>query len=165
MGGIAATLTGLLTQRPVQVSYSFKDLTGVLVHPLMASAFPIVGGNIGNGALTIRMLTERTEHDVAADGVVMPSYIAGKNAEVTIEMQQTSELHHSLLDLFNSVELAADNGDVSQWAAITMSLRTTLDGSGHFLSGGSFLKIPDKPYAARGQMVVWTLRFANAINQ
>jgi hypothetical protein len=165
MGGALATLTGLLTQKPVQTTYSFKDLTGVLVNPLMAAAFPIVGGNIGVGEINIRMDTVRTEHEVAADGVVMPSYIAGNNATVTLQMQQTSELHHSLLALYNSLVVAADGGDISNWAATVLSLRTILDGSGHFLSGVSFEKIPDKPYAARGQMVTWTLKAASCINQ
>jgi hypothetical protein len=159
------TLVGLLTQKPVQTTYSFKDLTGVLVNPVLAAAFQLVGGNIGTGQISVRMLTARTEHEVAADGVVMPSYIAGDNAEVTIEVQQTSSLHHALLDLYNALLVAANGGDVSNWAGTTISLRTALDGSGHYLSGVSFQKIPDKPYAARGQNVTWTLMAANCVNQ
>lgn len=150
---------------PVGTTYSFKDLTGVLDNPLLPSPFQIAGGNIGIGRITIRMVTQRTEHDTAADGVVMPSYVPGASAEVTIEMQQTSDLHHQLVSLYNLLTTAADGGDVSSWAATVLSLRTVLDGSGHFMSGISFQKLPDKPYEAKGQNVSWVLLCANAINQ
>lgn len=150
---------------PVQTTYSFKDLTGVLSNPLMGEPLQLVGGNIGLGTLTVRMLTTRTEHEVGTDGVVLASYVAGANAEVTIEVQQTSDLHHALLDLYNLLTTAADGGDISNWLSTIISLRTILDGSGHFLSGVSFQKIPDKPYAAKGQNVTWTLMAASAVNQ
>lgn len=150
---------------PVQTTYSFKDLTGVIDNTDLPSPFQIAGGNIGVGRLTIRMVTQRTEHDTAADGVVMPSYIPGASAEVTIEMQQTSALHHLLLSLYNQLVTEADVGDVGNWAGTTLSLRTILDGSGHYLSGVSFQKIPDKPYEAKGQNVSWILMAANCVNQ
>jgi len=165
MGGILSTALGLLGQKAVQTTYSFKDLVGTLINPVLAADIPIVGGNIGSGTLTIRMLTERTTHHVAADGVVMPTYKAGDNGEVTIEMQQTSSLHHALVDLFNALLTEANNGDVSNWAATTISLRTMYDASGHYCSGVSFQKIPDKPYAADGQNVTWVLMCASVINQ
>jgi hypothetical protein len=124
-----------------------------------------VGGNIGNGDITIRMLTERTAQDVGNDGVVMPSYVAGQNAEVTVSMQQTSQLHKQFLALINLLTTAADGGDVSGWAGTTMSLRTILDGSGHNLTGVTFQKIPDKSYAAHGQKLVWVLLACSAVNQ
>lgn len=146
-------------------TYAFKDLVGVLSNPLFPAPVPIAGGNIGIGQITIRMLTQRTEHDVAADGVVMPSYVSGANAEVTVEMQQTSGLHHTFLDLYNLLETAAQLGDVSQWASTSLSLRTILDGSGHILSGVSFQKVADKPYTARGGKVTWVLMAADAVNE
>jgi Protein of unknown function (DUF3277) len=158
MGGFLAT--------PVGTTYAFKDLTGVLNNPVALDApIQLVGGNIGLGELSIRMLTQRTEHEVGTDGVVMPSYVAGQNAELTIQVQQTSPLHHALLDLYNTLTSLADNGDVSGWASTTISLRTILDGSGHFLAGVSFQKIPDKPYAAKGQNVTWVLMAASCVNQ
>lgn len=149
----------------VQTTYSFKDLVGVLNNPLLATPLQLVGGGIGLGTLTIRMITQRTEHEVGTDGVVMPSYIAGSNAELTIEIQQTSFLHHALLGLYNTLRTAADSGSVSAWASTTISLRTILDGAGHYLTGVSFQKIPDKPYAAKGQNVTWILMAAHAENQ
>lgn len=149
----------------VQTTYSFKDLTGVLTNPLLGAPLQLVGGNIGLGTLTIRMLTQRTEFETGTDGVVLPSYVAGDSAEITIEVQQTSALHHALLDLWNLLTTAASGGDVSNSFSTFIRLRTILDGSVHTLSGVGFQKTPDKPYAAKGQNVTWTLMAASAVNQ
>lgn len=146
-------------------TYSFKDLTGVLSNPLLGTPIQLVGGNIGLGEITIRMLTERTDLLTGTDGVVMVTYVPGSSGEVTIQMQQTSQLHHDLLDLYNTLQAAADEGDVSNWAATVINLRTILDGSGHLLSGVGFQKITDKPYAARGQNVTWTFLAADVVQQ
>ena len=138
-------------------TYSFKDLVGTLSNPVFGVSFPLTGGNIGMGRVTITMSTERTAHDVAADGTVMPSYAAGDNGTASLEIQQTSALHHQLLDLYNQAKTAADNDDVSGWAATSISFRTLLDGSTHVLSGVSFGKIPDKPYEAHGTKLTWNL--------
>jgi Bacteriophage KPP10, Structural protein ORF10 len=145
-------------------TYSFKDLVGALTNPIFGVAFPLSGGNLGFGALTITMATERTTHDVAADGTVMPSYVAGDNGDVAVEVQQTSPLHHLLLSLYNQCVTAANNDDVSGWASTTIAFRTLLDGSTHIASGISFAKIPDKPYQASGQKITWRLMAANIIN-
>jgi Protein of unknown function (DUF3277) len=149
----------------VNATYSFKDLVGVLSNPVLPAPYQIVGGNIGNGQITIRMLTQRTEHEVGTDGTVMPSYISGSNGEITIEVQQTSALHHALLDLYNLLATAADNDQLANWAATVINLRTVLDASTHILSGVSFQKIADKPYAAKGQHISWVLMAANIVNQ
>jgi hypothetical protein len=145
-------------------TYSFKDLVGVLVNSVFGVSIPLTGGNIGLGQVTITMTTERTTHDVAADSTVMPSYVAGDNGTVDLEVQQTSTLHHALLDLYNLCVLAANADDVLGWAATTISFRTILDGANHVLTGVSFAKIPDKPYQASGQKVRWSLMAANVVN-
>lgn len=149
----------------VQTTYSFKDLAGVLSNPVLGSPVQLAGGNIGIGQISIRMLTQRTEHNVAADGAVMPSYVAGKNAEVVIEVQQTSELHHVLLGLYNLAETLAESSDLAAWANSAITFRTLLDGALHIFRGVSFQKIGDKAYQQHGQNVTWTLMAAEATNQ
>jgi len=149
----------------VGTTYSFKDLVGALTNTVFGVSFSLSGGNVGFGSLTIVMQTARTAHDVAADGTVMPSYIAGDNGELTIELQQTSVLHHQLLNLYNLCVAAANNDDVSGWASTALAFRTLLDGSTHIATGVSFDKVPDKPYHASGQKVTWKLMAANIINQ
>jgi hypothetical protein len=122
---------------------------------------PLTGGNIGLGGITIRMTTSRTVHDVAADGTVMPSYVAGANGEVDIEVQETSILHKALLTLYNALVLQADLDDILGWAATSISFALLIDGSVHTLTGVSFDKIPDKPYQAAGQKITWKLMAAS----
>jgi hypothetical protein len=148
----------------VGTTYSFKDLTGVITNTAFGVTILLSGGNVGFGELTITMSTARTAHDVAADGTVMPSYLAGDNGTVAINVQQTSGLHHQLLGLYNLCVQAANSDDVSAWASTLISFRTILDGSVHVLTGCSFEKIPDKPYHASGQRVTWNLMAANIVN-
>jgi len=145
-------------------TYSFKDLVGVLVNPLFGVSLPLTGGNIGLGSVTITMTTERTVMDVAADGTVMGSYVAGDNGHIDLEVQQTSPLHHALLSLYNLCVNSANADDLLPWLATTISFRTLLDGSTHVLTGVGFGKIPDKPYAAAGTRVRWALLAANVVN-
>lgn len=145
-------------------TYSFKSLTGVLTNPVFGVTIPLTGGNIGVGSFTIRMSTTRTTHDVAADGTVMPSYVAGDNGEVDVVVQETSVIHKGLLSLYNLCVLAANNDDVAGWAATAISFAFLIDGSTHTLTGVSFDKIPDKPYEAQGQKMTWKLMAANIIN-
>ena len=146
-------------------TYSFKSLVGVLVNPVFGVSIPLTGGNVGFGQMTVTMTTERTAHDVAADGTVMVSYIAGDNGDIAIEVQESSILHSLLLSLYNQAITAANNDDVSGWAATTISFRMLTDGTSHILSGVSFGKIPDKPYQASGQKITWRMMAANIINQ
>lgn len=146
------------------VTHAFKDLVGVITNSVFGVVIPIVGGNTGGiGQVTISMNTERTAHDVAADGVTMVSYVAGDNGSFVIEVQQTSAIHHQLLDLYNMCLTAAQSGDVSGWAATNISLRTILDGSTHIGNGCSFSKIPDKVYQAQGQRISWPIMAAEVI--
>jgi hypothetical protein len=145
-------------------TYSFKSLTGVLTNPTFGVTIPLTGGNIGVGSFTIRMTMTRTTQDVAADGTVMPSYVAGDNGEVDVQVQETSAIHSQLLDLYNQAVLAANNDDVSGWADTQISFTFLIDGSIHTLTGVSFDKIPDKPYEAQGQKMTWKLLAANIVN-
>jgi len=145
-------------------TYSFKSLTGVLTNTVFGVTIPLTGGNIGAGKFVVRMLTERTSQDIAADGTVMTSYEAGDNGELEIEAQESSILHQQLLALYNLAVLAANNDDVSGWAATTIQFRMLTDNSQHLFSGVGFRKIPDKPYEAKGLRVTWNLLAANVVN-
>lgn len=135
-------------------TYSFLDLSGVISHGSVGS-YTFNGEGVGE--LTIGYATERTAHDVAADGSVMVSKIPGNNGTVTMNVQQTSALHKWLVNAFNAVWLLA----TSQWAGFAMTFRNTSDGTSHVLSGVSFQKLADKPYQAQGQRCSWTLMAAD----
>lgn len=142
--------------------YSFKDLSIAISDP-DAGNFS-AAGKIGIGSITVLNSTERTAHAVAADGAVMVSYISGDNGQLTIEAQQNSDIHRFFLKAFNTKKIAADNGDPSTWAAMTITMRNLADGTGHLATGVSFAKVPDKPYQAQGQNVTWTLMVADLQN-
>jgi hypothetical protein len=142
--------------------YSFKDSSGAFNHPL-AGQFAFAG-QIGLGKFTVSMHTDRTAQAVASDGTVMVSAIAGDNGMLAIEVQQTSELHQFLLLWLNLCVQAQLNGDVSNWATATISIRNITTGTGHTLSGVSPSKMPDVPYEAQGQNLIWNLPAALVIN-
>lgn len=135
-------------------TYSFLDLAGVIAHPSVG-IYTFTGEGTGN--ISVSMATERTVHDVAADGSVMISKVAGNNGSITISAQQTSPLHKWLLNLYNYVVQAGTD----EWAQTSIAMRNTSDGTSHVAAGVSFGKLPDKPYQAQGQQVSWTLMCAD----
>ena len=75
-------------------TYSFLDLSGSISHPTIGS-YLFTGEGVGD--INISMSTDRSAHDVASDGSVMVSKIAGNNGTITITAQQTSPLHFGFL--------------------------------------------------------------------
>jgi len=140
-------------------TYSFKDLSGAFTHPLTTPY--VFAGKIGLGQITISMSTDKSVHDVSADGSVMISAIPGDHGHVAIEAQQTSDLHAFLLSWYNLIKTAMDAGDLTNWATASMTLRNLVDGSVHTITGISPAKIPDKTYAAQGGKITWTLMAAD----
>jgi hypothetical protein len=139
--------------------YSQKDTTIVITHPL---APPImIAGHVGFNSATVIMATEKTAQDVAGDGSVMVSIIAGDNGEVMIEMQQTSNLYASLFALYDTLLALLNAGNVQYAAAMAITIRNITDGTSHVCTGVSFAKPPDKPYQAQGQRITWRLPAAD----
>jgi hypothetical protein len=134
-------------------TYSFLDLSGAIAHKKYA-AFTFSGKGVGS--VTISMSTEKTAHDVAADGSVMVSKVAGNNGTITIQCQQTSEVHKWLLAWYTWLMAA----DTKHWANTGATLRNSSDGTSHLITGISPQKVPDKAYQAQGQMVSWVLMAA-----
>jgi len=139
-------------------TYSFLDLSGSIAHPTIGT-YLFAGEGVGE--VNITMATEKTAHDVAADGSVMVSKIAGNNGSITIHAQQTSELHKWLLDWYNDLMSA----DTSEWAQTGATLRNVSDGTSHVCTGISPQKIPDKAYQPQGQKVTWVLMAADIQSQ
>ena len=63
-------------------TYAFTDISATITHPAYTS-FSIQGEGVGD--ITISKAQERTAHDIAADGSVMISKIAGNNGTITIK--------------------------------------------------------------------------------
>jgi hypothetical protein len=144
-------------------TYSFTAVTAAFNHPLAGSY--VMQGQQGFGQIVISNATERTVHDVAADGGIMVSYIPGDNGSVEIEMQQTNAFHEFLVGWYNLIKTNADNGDLSNWATATFVVRDMLSGALHTLTGVSPQKVPDKTYADRGGRIRWVLMAAQVIQE
>lgn len=140
-----------------KTTYSFLDIVGA-IHSDVVGDFIFTGQ--GTGSITISKATDRTAHDVAADGSVMVSKIAGNNGTITIEVQQTSPLHKWLQQWFNALWSAG----TSEWAATTMLIRNTSTGGSHTLTGVSPQKEGDTPYQSQGTRITWTLMAADISN-
>lgn len=135
-------------------TYSFDDVTMTISHPNFGQ---FVARGAGIGSITTTMTTDRTVHDVSADGQVMVSKIRGRNGTHAIAVQQTSELNKWLLKLYNYLEQAA----AQHWAGITIIIRSPAMKELITSTGVSFQKLPDKPYQAQGQQVTWQLMAAD----
>jgi hypothetical protein len=135
-------------------TYSFLDVTGSITHPSLG-AYTFTGEGIGE--MSISMATDRTAHDLAADGAVMISKLAGSNGTITIQAQQTSSLHNWLLKWYNYLYAA----DTDEWAQSNVLIRAPKMGRSHVATGVSPQKIGDTPYQAQGQRVTWTLMCAD----
>lgn len=139
---------------PRMSTYSFLDVTGSITHPSVG-AYTFTGEGIGE--MSVSMSTDRTAHDVAADGAVMVSKLAGSNGTITIQAQQTSSLHNWLLNWYNYLYAA----DTDEWAQSNILIRAPKMGRSHVATGVSPQKIGDTPYQAQGQRVTWTLMCAD----
>jgi len=135
-------------------TYSFQDLSTIISHPNFGQ-YAIEAEGIGS--ITFGMTTERTVHDLAADGNVMISKVKARNGTVSMSIQQTSSLQSWLKRLYNYLETA----DASQWAQIMVVSRTLMLGDSYICTGVSFGKIPDRVYQVDGQKVTWALLAAD----
>lgn len=134
--------------------YSFTDVNAVISHPSYGQ-FSLEGE--GMGSFTVTKVTERSQQNVAADGCIMTSKIAGNNGSVTINAQQTSSLHNWLQGLFNYLWAAPTN----EWAQISLTIRAPKMGKVISCTYGSFQKEADEPFEAQGQDIAWTLLFSD----
>lgn len=142
---------------PKLSTYSFLDMTGSINSPLLGSY--IFTGQ-GAGSVTVTKTQDRAAIDMAADGSPMVSKIAGNHGSITIEVQQTSDLHKWLLKWF-AAHWAAPTRD---WATTTVYMRNSSTGGGHIATGVIPQKEADVPYQAEGQRVTWTLLCADIQN-
>lgn len=139
---------------PRHNTYSFTDLEATISHPSYG-VYSAQGEGVGD--ITIAKLTDRTVHDVAADGNIMISKIAGNNGNITINAQQVSTLNDFLQGLFNYLW----NAPTDEWAGISITIRSPKMKKTYYCTGGAFVKEPDEQFQAQGQKLPWVLTFAD----
>ncbi len=139
---------------PRTTTYSFADTSLVFYHPAVGR-YSAQGEGIG--AATTTPSTERTAHDVAADGSIMVSKIEGNNGTLALQIQQTSGLNQWLLNLFNYLVQAP----ASAWAQATVTISNSTMGDINVMSGVSFQNKATRPYQAQGQQITWNMMVAD----
>ena len=135
-------------------TYSFGDCDIIFTHPSVG--VHQVNGQ-GVGSITVTAQTEKTVHDVAADGSVMISKVAGENASIDIEIQQTSAFHKWLLGWYNFITVAPAN----LWAAAYILIRDKVTGNTITALNVSPATRAAKSYQAQGQRLTWNLLAGN----
>lgn len=137
-------------------TYSFTDVSVNFSHPTIGQF--ILNGE-GMGSISFSVNQEKTAHDIAADGSVMISKIAGNPGTITISTQQTSPLHLFLTGWYNYV--TAPLTPVSEFARASLILRGIFMGDTILCLNVSPQKRPDKSYQQQGQQVSWVLMAAD----
>jgi hypothetical protein len=144
-------------------TYAYKNVVGSMTDPDVG--IYLFQGQVGIKHLMISNTVDRGVIDIAADGAVMVSYIAGANGGIQLEMQQTSSLHQFLTNWANVKFTDADNGNAENFAAAAIKVQDLLSGQSKTLTGVFPVKIPDVPYGDRGATVTWQLLAANVVSQ
>lgn len=135
-------------------TYSFADVALIISHPAVGQ---YVAQGVGLGTVTTTMSTDRTSHDVAADGSVMVSKVEGNNGTQSIQVQQTSDFNSWLLNLYNYLLTAP----ASEWASISTTIRSPSMGDLVYATGVSFQQRAELSYQAQGQQRTWNLMAAD----
>ncbi len=134
-------------------TYSFQDVTCSFEHKGVGAKSST---GAGLGSISVAMAGDKTAHDVAADGSVMVSKLAGKNGTISITVQQTSELHKYLLSWYNYLDVAS----TAEFAGMTLTINSTNLKDKTTCTGVSPQKLADRGYQAQGQQVTWNLMAA-----
>ena len=71
--------------------YSFLDLSGVISHPAVGTSYTFTGQGVGR--VVVSMEEDKTFHEIGVDGTVILGKIPGNAGKLTIECQQTSNIH------------------------------------------------------------------------
>lgn len=135
-----------------QKTYSFMEITGSIQHSSVG-AYTLTGK--GTGSISISSTGDKTSHETAVDGATFIMQIPGDAGQISITMQQTSDLHKWLLRWYSYLKL--DTTDRSEWARTTAVIRSLSDDMTYKAVGISPLNLPTIDYQAQGKNVVWVL--------
>lgn len=134
-------------------TYSFEDVICSFQHKGVGAASST---GAGVGSISTAMAGEKSAHDVAADGTIMISKLAGENGTIAVVVQQTSELHKYLQKWYNYIKIAS----ASEFALMNITINSKNLGDSTTCTGVSPQKRADVSYQAQGQQVTWNLMAA-----
>lgn len=140
-------------------TYAFKAIVGSFSDPDVGNFN--FQGQVGVKSMSVENTVDRGVLDVASDGTVMVSYVAGANGTIDMEMQQQSTLHEFLTNWANTKFTNADAGNADNFAAAAIKIKDTITGDQKILTGVFPLKIPTVPFGNTGANVTWRMLAAN----
>jgi hypothetical protein len=143
--------------------YSYKSIQLSFSH-LIAGTF-VLNGEQAAGGITITPLIDHTAQEVTPDGATINNFIPGNNATLTVQVQQVSEWNDFLVGWHNDCVMAAEAGDMSNYATASALVIDTNSGRTHTMQGIAPSKIPDTPYGAQSQMVSWVLKVSTLVTE
>ena len=135
-----------------QKVYSFTEISGIIAHPSVG-AYTLTGK--GTGSISIASTGDKTSHETAVDGATFIMQIPGDAGQITLTMQQTSDLHKWLMQWYRYIKL--DGTERKEWARATAVIRSMSDGITYQAVGISPLNLPAIDYQVNGKNVVWVL--------
>ena len=139
-------------------TYTFEDTSFTISHPSVGS-FDAYGTGIGD--ISIAYSNDVTTHEVAADLAVIVSKSAKKNATITINALQTSELNSWLTRWANYIESAP----TSEFALASAVLKNSSTGEQWNCTGISHQKKSGGSFKSTAETKQWVLMVANAEQQ
>lgn len=143
---------------PLPKVYSFSDVILTLSHPSLGQ---VSSNGMGMGSISKTMRTDRSQIDVAADGVPVISKIKDGSGQLQVTVQQISDINTTLKKWYNY--LSGDGTPTSEWAQISAVLTSRNTEEQDVFRGGAFVKIPDTNYQAQADNVTWTFLFADIV--
>lgn len=135
-------------------TYSFSDVVLTLSHSSLGS---LSTNGMGLGQISVSMSADKTSINVASDGTPVVTKIKNETGSLSIQCQQTSEVHLQLKRWLNYLT----NAPTNEWSNINAVLTSKQTGEQDVFSGGSITKHPDITYDTEAGSVTWTLQFAN----
>ena len=99
---------------------------------------------------------EHYDFRLIAVTAVLPAFARGEFTDIPWAKE--------VLGWLNAKLAALNVGNVTNWAAATMSLRNVTTNTFHTCTGVCPTKMPDYPYSAQGQDITWTLPCADILN-
>lgn len=138
-------------------TYSFTDNQGTISFP--TAGVPVILNGSGVGEIHFDFPSANTTQHVAADGAVAHTKIIAQNGHITVTLQQTQLINHTLQGIYN-FQLGAP-GLVWSQGVITLTSALTLDNI--LCTGVAFEKQPERIYQQEISMWQWSFYAQNMV--
>ena len=135
-------------------TYSFQEVEATFSHPSLGV---ISTNGLGMGSVSVNMATDRATATTAADGTVVINKIKDRHGNVSIDIQQTSDVHKDFKRWWNYLESA----DASEFAKIKVVVTSKSTKEQDICTGVAMVKQPDNTKEAEVGNANWNFLAAD----